>query len=149
MKSMGDFLIGLSLGTVVMVALAVPTLHKEQLREKAALVQVKDLQTQVSRFQIAVKANQDAAKYRTLLISQFAEVPHRDFTGMADPWSHLDISFMPGTVWVIPGLVIPRTLMPDQRAAFATLDPQGHVTPAGWRTVPAIQNLNGTPGDAQ
>jgi len=99
------------------------------------------LQKHLDQDQIAFKVNRQSAEYSTILISRFAEVPHRNWLGVEDPWSHLDLSLIEGTVWIVPGLMVPHTLMPDSRASYATVDPQGHV--GTWFNVPAKYDLRG------
>lgn len=69
----------------------------------------------------------DRSKYSTILISKYGPMPHREMIGVTDPWSNIDASLMPGTIWVIPGIVAPHTLNPDDRAAWAIVHPDGSI----------------------
>lgn len=69
----------------------------------------------------------DRSKYHTILISKFGPPPHREPLGVTDPWTNIDASLMPGTIWVLPGIVQPHTLMPDERASWAVVNPDGSV----------------------
>lgn len=92
--------------------------------------QIGDLRAKIATLADQDQSQADAAaargKYHTLLISTCGPVPHRNLIGIEDPWSHIDASFEPGTIWVIPGVVAPRTLNPDERAAWTIVDQYGH-----------------------